>query len=730
MRNLMGRLHARDDADLARIAAFWRVDGARGRQSLIALLFRVLSDPRPARDAWDRLQPAEREMVRALALAPPPESEPTLPELAARLGVPEDEARETASRLYRVGILTREGDDEPLPVGQPPQLLLPRELASLFRRLQDELEAGDLSATPLRALIELLDDAEIEAAAKVWDINVVPGLRARGDLVRRLLKQLADPARVSQVVAARGRDAARLWQRVRAEPTAAALPYAIAIADAELAGDAPPIVGRRRAALEELESALLLWHTFRADGERWLFVPSDVRTPTAPPPPSLPPLQPVIAPIVDPPPWRHPDALAWDLLTLLREIADGAPVAAAGELPRPLARRLNDRFWLRGDDAPPPGYLDLLLALARAEGLVDDDPTDPGEHRPHHHPYLRLGPGARPWRDRSFAAQTERLRWWWSAAAEWIEGRGRAEVEVWGADWRGARRRLLALLSEPALGLAPATWYTLDSVATRIAAHDPDLLGPTFTAATARAAGGAGAGGDEDAARSAAIADVVRVELETAFAWFGLVALTDIPGQTRALRLPTSADPNRERPSEDATPPLVAAADGIVELRAPTPVRVWAVTAFADPEALAPISRYRLSAASLARALAAGFDLDQVTAFLERQSGSPLPPPLVATLESWAKGYRRVRVHGAVVVSPDDASRLPAIRRLFAEHGFVVNPLPDDTLLVESPQRGGDPTALVATRLREGGYAPQERAPLAGPTRPPTSRDGRRPESR
>lgn len=729
MHNLMGRLHARGDDDLARIAEFWGVDAGRTRQSLIALLFRVLSDPRAVRDAWQRLQADERAMVRALALAPADDAEPTVPQLAERLGVTEPAARETASRLYRFGILAREHDDDPLPVGEVPRLLLPRELTSLFRRVQDELDAGDLSSTPLRALLELLDDAEIEAAAAIWGIPVVPGLRGRADLGRRLLKQLGDPGRVADVVAGRGRDAARLWQVLRDEPAGAAVPLARAVADADLAGDEPRLVKRRRDALEELESVLLVWHSYRGAGERWLFVPGDVRTPKPPNADTLPPLQPVIAPTLEPPPPRHPHALAWDLLTLLRELVNGAVIGQAGELSRPLARRLNGRFWHRGVDAPPSGYVELLVALARAEGLVEDEPAAGGEHRSH----LILGPAMRPWREREFVAQSERLRWWWLAATDWIEGRGRAEVEVWGADWRGARRRLEALLGDAELGLGTGEWYALDSVAARIAARDPELLGATFTAATARAAGDAGAGGDEEEARAAAIADVVRVEMETAFAWFGLVELADIPGQTRALRrqepaVPPAGDaptPSRDSSNEPAAHPLVAQEDGLIELLLPTPVRVWALSAFAEIEALGAVSRYRLTSESLGRALAAGFDLDQVATFLARQGGRPLPAPLVERLDGWARNYRRVRVHSAVVVAPDDPALLPTIRQLLESRGFGARPLDDGSLLVEPPAASGDPTALVLTRLREGGYAPHNRPPT-NPRPAPTRRDGTR----
>lgn len=720
MRNLLGRLHARPPVELAGIAAFWQVPSAGGdRGAPVGSLYRALTDPRAVRAAWDRLAADERDLVRLLAVGAATEATPTLSELAARLNVPEGDARQTAGRLYRIGLLAREGDDEPLPIGGTPRLFLPRELALLFRRVQDEIEAGDLSATPLRALLSLLDDAEIEEAATIWGLRVVPGLRRREELTDRLLRQVGDPERVAAVIAGRRRDALAIWRRVRDEPAAGPVPLADAAAAAGLGGNDPRAGQRLRTALADLETALLVWHTYRADAGRWLFVPSEIRAPRPPAAPDLPPLAPVTAGAIEPPPWRHPDALAWDVLTLLREVVDAAPPwPADADPPRAWLRRLNARLWHRGTELPPTGYVAFLAALARAEGLLQGGDPD--------QPVPSITAAARVWRDRSFADQSERLRRRWLDGTDWIEGRSRGEVEVWGADWRGARRRLLPLLAHPAIGLTPGVWHALDSVATRIAAHDPDLLGATFTAATARHAGGSGIGGDA-AGRLAAVAEVVAVELTTAFAWFGLVELAAIPGHAWALRVvgrrddavaSLSSGPTAEVVGDGA---LVVTPTGEIELSEPTPVLVWSVSAFAEPERLERVARYRLSAGSLARALAAGFDVAQVAAFLTRQ-GRTLPPAVAVRLEEWARGYGRVRLRRAVVLSPDDPAALSQLRLLVVEAGLVARPLDGDALLLELPagdgNDGDDPELAVLALLRDRGYAPQwaRAAPLPRPT--------------
>lgn len=720
MRNLLGRLHARSAEELARIATFWQVPLPSGdRHGHVGALYRALTNPRAVRSAWDCLDPDEQTIVRHLALET--NDAPSLAELAHRLNRPEADTRQTAVKLYRVGILARERDDDPLPVGEAPRLFLPRELALLFRRVQDEIEAGDLSSTPLRALVELLDDAEIEDAAQTWGMTVIPGLRQRADLTKSLLRQVANPARVTAVAAKRRRDAAVIWRYLWDAPGGTPVALSAAAEAASLTGDDPRLGHRLRVALAELETALLVWHTYHADGSRWLFIPNEIRNPDTRSAIALPPLPIVAETTVESPAWRHPHALAWDLLTVVRALtATDAPIwTTSSELPRGWLRRLNRGLWHRGADSPSPAYLDLMVRLARSEGLLDR-PDDLDTR-------FSLGSAFRLWRDRSFAEQTDRLHWWWLDLSDWPEGSAAEVVEVWGADWRGARRRLIALLTDPDLALQTELWYPLDSVAERIAARDPDLLGPTFTAATARETAGDG--------RAAAIAEIVSVELSTAFVWFGYTHTADIPGHASAVRIDSSGPASTRttdlpvEPASDSRPALTLNADGRITLRTPTPVRVWSLSAFADLEQLSQVSSYRLSEAALNRALAAGFNLDQVIAFLEAQSGTSLPTPWLDQLTNWSRQYKRIRVRPAVILAPDDTTILGDLTHLLTENGYVTREFEPAAILVEMPaSRAGDTRNAVdvlMTLLRAHGHA----ALLATSARPTRSRD-HDPESR
>lgn len=257
MRNLLGRLHARRLPELLRIAEAWSVPlYVESKSEVVGALYRAMTDARTMRDVWDRLDSGQRATVTALTDASDAAVAPTVDELAAHLGVDATEARETALRLYRIGILFREGDDEPLPIGAVPRLLLPRELALQVRRIQDEMAAGNLAQSPLRVLLELLDDAELEAAAKVWGLRTVPGVARRHDLAVRLLRLINDATRVERVVRGRGRDAVAVWKIVSAAP--GPVPLADIAAGAGLGGADTVTVARLRAALAELEGALLV----------------------------------------------------------------------------------------------------------------------------------------------------------------------------------------------------------------------------------------------------------------------------------------------------------------------------------------------------------------------------------------------------------------------------------------------------------------------------------------
>ena len=742
VRNLLGRLNARPPGDIARIAERWHApltDREVRRQ--VGALYRTMTDIRAARSFYDNLAPDTAAIVRAMALAD--RDLLTLPEIAALIDRPENATRDAAVWLFFAGVLAREGDRQELPVGAVPRLFLPREMEQVFTRIADEIELGDMRRESLRSLMAIVDAGDIEEAAPHWGIQVIPGLRGRDELTEELLELIDDADRVNRVAGSLSGDAAALWRVVRdASEADGGLPYGDALIAAGLlkAGESSPRsprqAGHIRDVLEEVEGRLLVWHSYDDAGNRWLFVPDEIRNPGSrlrnlP----LEPLTPVPAEEVTVEPARHPHAVSWDLLTVLRDlVSHRSPVWQPGEpLARGWQRQLNPRLWLAGESAPPEGYAGFLLSLAWHIGLVepgerpDRSGAEKGAFRP------RVTDMIRSWRARAFSTQTGALREGWLAHEAWIEGRERDEIEVWGAWWPDVRARLLEAIGT----LEAGAWFRHRELAMHLAQQYPGLLGSVFTVASARGSGDA----DTREARTAKIAQVIAIELETAFCWFGLVETGTIGAGTkrtlvvRVTDLGRSASqradvvpeddaclPGADEPPDDA-PVLTVSGAGEIALLRPAPLHVWSLSAFSEPVALAPVARYELSKPSLGRALGAGFDLDQVVTYLERQSGERLPDWVLANLRDWTTGYRRVRLRRLLTIQPDDPSLIDDLVGVLGDAGYeLADPPPGgETVRVYLPDAGDDGAAAeeaLLKTLRANGFAGQWPRAETGPRRP------------
>jgi hypothetical protein len=258
---------------------------------------------------------------------------------------------------------------------------------------------------------------------------------------------------------------------------------------------------------------------------------------------------------------------------------------------------------------------------------------------------------------------------------------------------------------------------TLESLALRLAARYSRLLGPSFTAATARLGGEAGAGVDEDEARTAALSDVIALELGGPFVWFALAEIVDRPGQARAIRmtqtgaaLTTRKPPPAEDEAGSSRAPLGIDPSGEIALRSPSPDRVWALTAFSELVDLGRESHYRLTPGSLRAALGAGVELDKIVRFLERGSRQPLPNELAANLATWARGYRRVGMQRAVILRPADSAERSALIQALRDASWTAEPLGDLAVMVllapETTDIDQGEDALIRT-LRAAGHAPR-----------------------
>ncbi len=686
MRNLIGRLNARTPSELGRIATAWHVPlGSTDKPGQVGQIYRALTDPRAVRDAWSELPTENRALITVLANAP---ISLTIAEMGERLGRTPGELRDIAADLYRAGWIGREGDDAQLPVGESPRLFVPRELAHIVRRVEEEIATGDLSARPLSALLAMLDDVEIEETAQIWGIRVVPGLRSRSELIENILNVVNDSDRHRRVTGALKRHAAAIYDRLRAQPDQTAITIEDAAGATGLDRGAPSDGQKFREALAQLERSLLAWHTYHSDGSRWLFLPAELR---APQPRPEAPRPPVVVTGVERPMPRYRHEVAWDLLTLLRALAEpDRPRPRFNEpFPAPWLRRLNARLWYRGSAEPPQGYIPFLLALGAAEGLLAPEdgrngtPVVTNEHR--------------RWRDRSFDDQDAHLRWRWLSATTWIEGTEQVAAHVWGGDWRALRRGLLANLSL----LEPGAWYTVDDVADWVSRRETGLLGATFTASV-----GQGIADDGAEGRRMATASAVGVTLRRAFTWFGLIELHGTRehgdllrvtprGNTIATGGALASNTSKDRKFE-------VTKNGELRLTNPSPLQVWSIGAFAELVELGEPAVYRLTGRSLERAIAAGFQTTQISDFLRLQSAKPLPPPIAEMLDQERRDHPVVRMRSSTLLTVAGQDARERMRALLTGAGIEVIALPSG-LIVPNDHASA---ARIAGLLRDAGFMP------------------------
>lgn len=712
MRNLLGRLNARRTGDLFRIAGHWHIPSPPDdRARLVSAVYRVMTDIRSVRMAWTEFDPVMQAIVRAFAV---PDTRPlTIDEIAAAIEQDPEPTRAAAVELFFWGVLSRDGDSQELPVGATPALLLPRELHTDFRRLLDERAAGDQSRVPMRSLLESLDDPDLESTAQRWGVRVIPGVTRRREIVAETLKQMGKVRKIDEVCRKLSPRAKRVWDIVHDVAEDGPLPLAEALERAGM----PRAGTDARAALIDLETSALVFHTYSNDGNELVFIPQEILHPGAAPT-ALPlkPMQPIDPDRVEEPVAHDPHALAWDVLTLVREIATrGAPAWVPGEgVSLTWQRQLNSRLWFGGVETPPPGYVGFLQTLARSVGALETMPAphgaaDKGAIRP------VLANRIRHWRGLGFSDQTRQLRDAWLASDQWIEGRERQELELWGADWRGLRLRLLEELAS----IEPDQWLAVPDVARRIAEQRPTIVGATFTAASAR---GPAAATDP---RIDVVAQVVEIELLTAMTWFGLVELSTAKKIGRVLRV-TDAGRRAAADRDDVPGSLVEAAgeqvirideSGFVTLLQPAPIHIWSLTAFGDAASLRPEPTYQLTPGSVGRALSAGFDLDQIIRYLERQSGGEIPETVVRLLREWTAGYKRVRLRRSVILTLDAGANLGPLQAALGDADLTVETRGNGELLVTLPATGEDDeaaeTALLKA-LRAAGYVGQWVSSLAG----------------
>jgi hypothetical protein len=700
MRNLLGRLLERPSDDLNRIARFWDVElQGRDRYADVAALYRNMIDIWSARDAWEQLDDLQRSVIRALA---DHDGAAVTPAVVAReTGIDAAEAHNTLRRLYTAGIVSVEADDpESHFETHEPELFLPREIGIVLRRIDEEYRPAEADAASIDELIATVPYPEIEEAAGLWGARVTPGVHARAELVNIVRENLERPERVSRYVNNMSGVARDAWARLKAADGELLLDAAF-----EGANISP---SARRRVLRELANPLLVWHAYTngPDGLiRVLRIPQAVLHPVRAEPPPVPELVSVEDSDVSEPVWVFPYSAVWDMLTILRDVAQGSPRwRSLTEGDPAIQRRFRNKLWRSELDGGglPTGYVEFLVQVAASMGVLRDEN---GRAMP--------GNEAKGFRESAFPTATQRIVHVWTALESWPEGKERVDLALWGASWPAFRAALIKALGD----LEEGRWYDEGKFIQRLLQSEPDLLRQAHVGAVGQTqmAINLNVPPTIDDRRARILTLVIGTTIETACVWLGLIERgRNVATRESVLRLTAVGRwiAARDR-SEPALPaqgeaPLAVGANFQVLLYRPTPYRIWALSAFSELQTLDRVSTYNLTAEALIRSLSSGVDLEHVTRFLERLNGQPIPQNVAYTLAEWDRGYRRVWLRRAVVLVPDEGEEPDRIAAALKDAGLDPEIQPDGriTLTYDAPDAGERLYSAATRALRERGFAP------------------------
>ena len=700
MRNLLGRLLERPTEELNRIARFWDVElQGRDRFADVAALYRNMTDLWSARDAWDQLDGQQQDVIRVLASH---DGAAVIPDIVARdAGIDEEQARGQLRKLYAYGIVSIEADDPASHFEErAPELFLPREIGIVLKRVDEETRARFSGEESTDDLLATAGHQEIEEAAGLWGARVTPGIHARAELVNIIRENLEKSERVSRYVNNLSGPARDIWARLKA--SGGELPL-----EEAFAGDASKPAARRRV-LRELANPLLIWHGY-ADGPdgliRVLRIPEAVLNPVRIEPPAVPDLEPLDDGDVSEPLWVHPYSAVWDMLTVLREVAYGGPRWRALQEGDPaIQRRFRARLWRSDPDGGdiPTGYVEFMAQLGASMGVLRDENG-------------RAIPGneARTFRESAFSTATRKAVQSWTALEGWPEGRERVDLALWGASWPAFRATLLKALAE----LDEGVWYDESTLIQRLLRREPDLLRQAHVGAVGQTQMAINLDVPEsiDERRARILTLVIGTTLETACVWLGLIERgRNVATRQTALRLTavgrwiTTHDRNEPGLPSLGEAPIAVGANLQVLLYRPTPYRIWALSAFTELQTLDRVSTYNLTAEALIRSLSSGIDLEDVTRFLERQNGGPIPQNVAYTLAEWDRGYRRVWLRRSVMLEPEEGEESDRIAEALKDAGLDPEVLPDGriTLTYDAPDAGERLYSAATRALRERGFAP------------------------
>ncbi|MEA2576006.1 MAG: hypothetical protein QOH93_3304 [Chloroflexia bacterium] len=727
MKNLLGRLMSRPFDELRVIAATWGTltrEPSPSQNDLAIAVYHTMMDRSAVRGVWESISPEERSFVawllnqrNMLALAD---------ELPAHLDLPPDEVEQLLARVRRAGLIDV---DEALVRGsrvvssgdnlyawatrtQPEAtrrkvVSISTEGAKVLREVMEEARQY-ATTTPFEetfaTLLDNLSQEDVQKIATTWKlpeaaryykselIGVMGEFLATGQGREMLLTQL--PA-VSQnlfnyLEGNAGRD------------TAAGARKHFGWDEREL-----------RAALIPLVQRALVWDILAGD-RRYLFVPTDlakngnVAGPANGATRSSPYMQPKLetrAPYSTE--SRLPYEMAWDLLTLLATAAQGdlQLTLQDSRITKRVAKKINDSFLQPEDLKAGSDYIDMVVHMAQSLGLlVQTTEAENGGQ-----PTLSLTSRAEDWARLSFDAQRRRLYGLWQEDRKWSEPATYGTIYWWNSDLTGGRKRLVQHL----LDLPVGQWTSLDAFLRKIHMTEPFLIWPQDELVRRfglRALQGFRSQWFEIEGR------IIGDMLKTMLNWLGVVEIgRDKPkrfisfrvtGEGRDLIDPDSSSESVAVPGKT----LLVQPNFEVLVLHPDSRVLWRLLRMADLVRHDRVSVYVLNKESVMRAVEAGMSPEEITGFLNTNTGKALPQNVGHSIADWARMLKRLTIQRVTLVQVDDPSVLDELLASRKTRRMVVLRLSPTTAIANLPDVSEsareDAWQRLAKELRGAGYVP------------------------
>jgi hypothetical protein len=724
LKNLLGRLMSRPFEELKTIANAWGTltrDPNPTQNDLAIAVFHTMVERSAMRGVWENLDPEARQFVEwllhqrnMLAL---------VDDLPANLACPQEEVVMLLERARRVGLVdvdevlvrgTRvvsSGDNLYAWATKNQTEAVKRRVVSIAseaaRVLVGIIEENKRPAPfeePLSSLLENLEQEDIQRIASAWKLPDAHRYY-KAELIGVMTEFLATSQGRHTLLSTLSQSSQNVFSYLESaggNATAAQVRKHFGWDEREF-----------RAAVVPLVQRVLVWDALTGD-RRYLFIPHDLLKGNTSGAPSeiAHRMQPKLdAPAPHTVESRLPYEMAWDMLTLASSAArqELSLTLQEGRITKRVAKKLNDELLHPTDIKAGTDYIDVLVHLAHALGILVE--------REGEQPAYAATPKADDWAKLSFDAHRRRIFGFWQDDRKWVEPAAYGTIYWWNSDLTGARKRLVKHIAALPVG----QWISLEGFLRKVHLNEPFIIWSQEELVRRfglRALQGFRSQWFEIEGR------IITDMLKTMLYWLGAVDLgRDKPKRLISFRLtPEGAALLDPEGAEHATTTqrtthgapektLMVQPNFEVLVLHPDSHVVWNLLRVADLVRHDRVSVYTLNKESVLRAIEHGMSPGEIQQFLQANTGKELPQNVFHSIADWARLVRRLDVLRATLIEVDEPTLLDELMASRKTRRYITRRLSPTTAIATLPAASdsarSDPWHRLIKELRGAGYIPR-----------------------